>query len=80
MQNIAGEKLLVPVGAQVMVLNGLIILNDTAAFAWELLAIERSMDELISAMAERFDVTFERVSADVHTFVEEITRLGLLES
>ena len=30
MQNVGGENLLVPLGAQVMDLNGLVILNDTA--------------------------------------------------
>ncbi|VVB72186.1 Coenzyme PQQ synthesis protein D [uncultured archaeon] len=77
--NIADEKLLVPVGAQVMVLNGLITLNDTADCAWELLAEERSLDELSAALAERFNVTLERARTDVRTFVDEIARLGLLE-
>lgn len=79
MQNVGGENLLVPFGAQVMDLNGLITLNDTAECAWELLAEERSVDELAAAVAERFDATPDRVRADVQTFVDETTRLGLLE-
>ena len=79
MQNVGGENLLVPLGAQVMNLNGLITLNDTAAYAWELLAEERSLDELAVALVERFDVDLERARVDVQTFVDEITRLGLLQ-
>ncbi len=79
MQNVGGENLLVPLGAQVMDLNGLITLNDTAACVWELLAEERSLDELAAAVAEWFDVAAEIARADVQTFVDEITRLGLLE-
>jgi hypothetical protein len=79
MQNVGSENLLVPLGAQVMNLNGLITLNDTAAYAWELLAEERSLDELAVALVERFDVDLERARVDVQTFVDEITRLGLLE-
>jgi hypothetical protein len=79
MQNVGGENLLVPLGAQVMDLNGLITLNDTAAWVWELLAEERSLDELTAAVAERFDVAAATARADVQTFVDEITRLGLLE-
>jgi len=79
MQSVGGEILLVPLGAQVMDLNGLITLNDTAACVWELLAQERSLDELTAAVAERFDVAAEIACADVQTFVDEITRLGLLE-
>ena len=79
MQNVAGENLLVPLGAQVMDLNGLFTLNDTAACVWELLAEERTLAELASAVAERFDVTPEIARADVQTFVDEIARMGLLE-
>ena len=78
-QNVGGENLLVPLGAQVMDLNGLFILNDTAAWVWELLAAEVSLDELSSAVAEQFGVDHETAHADVRTFVDGITRLGLLE-
>lgn len=79
MQNVGGENLLVPLGAQVMNLNGLIILNDTAACVWELLAEERSLDELTDAMVERFDVAPGIARANLQIFVDEITRQGLLE-
>ncbi|MCX6842062.1 MAG: PqqD family protein [candidate division WOR-3 bacterium] len=79
MRSVGGENLLVPLGAQVVNLSGLITLNDTAAYAWELLAEERSLDELVAAVAERFDVAAETARADVQTFLDEITRLGLLE-
>ncbi len=79
MQNVGGENLLVPLGAQVMDLNGLIALNDTAACVWELLAQERSLDELTAAVAERFDVAAEIAHADVQTFLDEIAGMGLLE-
>ncbi len=79
MQNVGGENLLVPLGAKVMDLNGLITLNGTAACVWELLAAERSLDELSAAVAERFDVDPERACADLRIFVDEIARIGLLE-
>ena len=78
MQNVGGENLVVPLGAQVMDLNGLITLNDTAACVWELLAQECSLAELAAAVAKRFDVTPERARADVQTFLDEIARLGML--
>jgi hypothetical protein len=79
MRNVGGENLLVPLGAQVMDMNGMVILNDMARCVWELLAQDRSVDELAVAMAERFDVDRERARADVQSFLDEITRLGLLE-
>jgi len=79
MQRVGGEHLLVPLGAQVMDLNGLLTLNATAAWVWEQMAEERSLDELAAAVAERFGVANETARADVQIFVDEITRLGLLE-
>ena len=80
MQNVAGDNLLVPLGARMMDLNGLITLNDTAACVWELLAQERTLAELASAVAERFDVTPKLARDDVQTFMDEIAKMGLLES
>jgi hypothetical protein len=80
MQNLGGKNLLVPLGAQVMDLNGLITLNETATCLWILLAQERSLDELTTAVVERFDVADKIARADVQTFVDEIKLLGLLES
>ena len=79
MQNVGGENILVPLGAQVMDMNGLITLNDTAACVWGLLDEERSLDELTAAVAEGFDVDSETARADVRAFLDDITRLGLLE-
>lgn len=78
-QNVGGENLLVPLGTQVMDLNGIVVLNDTACFIWELLARDRSVDELASAVAESYDVDSARASADVRAFMDEIAHIGLLE-
>jgi conjugal transfer/entry exclusion protein len=79
MQVVGGENLLVPIGSQVMDMNGMVIFNDTARCVWELLAEDSSVDELASAVAERFDVPPARARADVQTFLDEITRIGMIE-
>jgi hypothetical protein len=78
-QNVCGEKILVPIGSQVIDMNGLITLNETAACIWELLAEDRTLDELAAAVAEEFDVFPERARVDVQTFIDEIAQMGLLE-
>jgi hypothetical protein len=79
MQTIGGEALLVPLGARVMDMNGLVTLNGTAACVWELLAAECSLDELAAALEERFDVDLDTAKSDVQTFTDEIAKIGLLE-
>jgi hypothetical protein len=79
MRNVGGENMLVPLAAQVMDMNGVITLNGTGACVWELLAQERTVDELANAVAVRFDVTPEHARADVQTFLDEIGKLGIIE-
>jgi len=41
----------------------------------ELLAEERSVDELAAAVAERFDVDTSRAHSDVQSFVDEMAQM-----
>ena len=79
MQNVGGEYLLVPLGAQVMDMNAIITLNTTSAYIWSLLDQDRSVDEITTAVAERFEVDHASARADVQKFLDEITGLGLLQ-
>ena len=79
MENVGGEYLLVPLGAQVMDMNGIITLNTTGAYLWELLAEEHTPAELATALAEHFDTTPDRARTDVDAFLAQINKLGMLE-
>jgi sensor domain CHASE-containing protein len=77
--NVDGEWLMVPLGAQVMDMNGIVILNDTGACVWNLLAEERTTDELAAAVAAEFEVDAATARRDVQAFLDEIARLGMIE-
>ena len=79
MRSIGGDNLLVPLGARVAEMPGLVVLNETGRCMWELLAQERSVDELAAAVAERFDVDYSRAHADVQSFLDEMAQKGLLQ-
>jgi hypothetical protein len=79
MRSIGGDSLLVPLGARVAEMHGMVVLNGTGRCMWELLAEERSVDELAAAVAERFDVDDSRAHADVQSFLDEMARMGLLQ-
>ena len=76
--DIGGESLLVPLGEQVMDLNGLVTLNETAVCVWEMLAEDRTVDELVDAVATQFDVDAVTARADVEVFLSEIAEMRLL--
>ena len=79
LQAVGGENLLVPLGPRVMDLNGIVVLNDTGRFVWEILETERTPQELAAAVAEKFGVDAGRAESDVRAFLDEIGRIGLLE-
>jgi hypothetical protein len=79
LQNVGGQGILVPLGAQVMDTNALITLNPTGRYVWELMAEDCSIDELAAAVAEKFDVELDRARVDVQAFLDEITSMGLVE-
>jgi len=70
----------VPLGAEVLNLNGLITLNDTAAHVWELLAGHHDVDTLAAGVAAKCDGAPDAARADVQALVDEMSRLGLLDA
>ncbi len=78
LQAIGGENLLVPLGAQVVDTNGLVLLNPTGRVVWDLLAEEQSVDRLAAALVDQFDVDLECARTDVQMFLQEISQIGLL--
>lgn len=79
MREVAGESLLVPLGGQVGIMKGVVVLNAAGHYLWNLLAQEQSLDDLACGVAQRFDVDWERARADVQRFVGEIAGMGLLQ-
>jgi len=80
LRNIGGQDLLVPLGARVVDLNGVIVFNATGLYIWELLAQDRSLDDLAAAVGERFEVEPERARIDIRAFVAEIAKWGGVET
>lgn len=77
-REIAGETLLIPVGEAALRLNGLVSLNETGAFLWDLLKEERTAEELTGALCHEFDVAEETAAADVAAFLSQVKEAGLL--
>ena len=65
LQNVGGQDLLIPLGAKVLDMNGLMVINPTGRYLWELLAEDRSLEDLVTAVVERFEVESDRAGADV---------------
>ena len=79
LRTIGNQHLLVAVDPDALVTKGLVILNDTAAFIWNLIAEDCSTDVLSLAVAEQFNVDFKQAFADVEAFLAETRQMGLIE-
>lgn len=78
MREIAGEHILVPVGAAAARLNGLITMNEVGKFVLELLQQERSAQELAAKIAEEYDVEPQTALHDVEDFLQQLRQIGAL--
>jgi Coenzyme PQQ synthesis protein D (PqqD) len=76
---VAGETLIVPVRGKVGDLASIYSFNGTGSLIWKLLETPRSMHELITAVAQEFDVDHERAALDVKNFVDEMVAASLVE-
>lgn len=78
LRTVAGKNIVVSIGNDVN-FNGMITLNDTGVFFWNLLQKETSKEEILSAVLKEYDVTREEASHDVDEFIEKLKAAKILE-
>jgi methyltransferase-like protein len=76
---IADESFLVPVCGQPIDMQNIFILNFLAAFIWEYLDGEHTIDELLTAIVEHFAVEREQARLDAVEFIGQLLERNLLE-
>ena len=79
LRKVGEVNIIVPLGQKVLDLNGVITLNETGAFIWELLKKERSLDELVEAVSEEFEVEPDQARKDIEDFLNQLREFDMLE-
>lgn len=76
LRKVAGECVVVPTGSASQKINGLITLNDSAAFLWK--CVEEGMDrqEILLKTMEEFEEDKEMVERDVIGFLDMLVEEG----
>lgn len=72
--------MVVPTGEAAVHLNGMITLNETAAFIWNFLQETHTKEELLAAMLEEFDVDEADALTDIEGFTGALLEQGMLEA
>ena len=63
----------------VILCNGIINLNETGAFLFELLQKGAERDELVDKILEEYDVDREKAEADIDVFIQKVRDADVLE-
>ncbi len=78
LRNVADTIVLVPVGKAAAEFSGMITLNATSAFLWQLLETEQSVESMVAAMTERYEVTEAKANEDIIAFVQTMESAGAI--
>ena len=76
LRQVAGMTVILPVGKASETFPGMISVNETGAFLWELLKTEQTLSTLTAAMTESYQVEAEQAEADIRAFLERLAAAG----
>lgn len=68
-RKIAGEHVVIPIGNNIADFNGIISLNETAAFLWQQLKDETEPSALVIALLDEYEVDQAQAEKDVEEFI-----------
>lgn len=66
------DCVLVPVASNIADMNSVFILNETGIFIWEHIDGKRSVDEIIVALTDEYDIDTATARSDTMAFIENI--------
>ncbi len=72
MRQVAGRYVLAPVGDTVKTFSGMVTMNATGKFLWDLLEQEQTVDSLAQALVDSYEVDFEKAKEDVIKYLEPL--------
>lgn len=78
LRNVAGENILVPIGGTVNKFNGLICMNEIAAFIWENIEKAKDEEELVDFILEEYEVEREVAKRDLDEFLQTLKEAEII--
>ena len=78
LREIAGDYLVIPTGNTALSFNGLITLNEIGSFLWKQLEEDRTLEDLIEAILEEYDIDYDTAKVDIEDFLEYLQEKDLL--
>ena len=79
LRNVAGNNIVVAVGEASKHFSGVITLNETGAFLWNLLTVETTKEELLKSLLNEYDISEEVASRDIDAFLKKLKDNKIIE-
>lgn len=77
-RHIADEVIAVPTGEVAGKLSGLVTMNETGLFLFDLLKENQTQESLVQALVAEYEVSPDKASKDVSEFLEILRAYNLL--
>lgn len=78
-KEISGSTVVIPVGNRVADFNGMLKLNETGVFLFNLLKNDTTIEALVQSLVNEYEVTKEKANEDVITFVNKLKEADIIE-
>ncbi|MDF2841901.1 MAG: pqqD [Herbinix sp.] len=78
LRKIADLDVVIPIGNNIADFNGIISLNETAAFLWKRLTLKEDLPQIVDALIEEYDVNPEVARKDIELFIEQLTQANIV--
>lgn len=79
LREVANTIVVVPTGKAVEEFQGMITLSKSAKFVWELLQEDRTMEEIVNQLAEKYKIDFQRAKNDTERFIKKLKDAKVIE-
>ena len=78
-KEIAGQYVVVALGAASKIFNGIIMLNETGKFIWELMAEGIEKEDLLAKFMAEYNVSEAEAKEDIRVFIQTLLDNGIAE-
>lgn len=79
LRKIAEEDIVIPIGNNIADFNGVVRLNESAAFLWKKLQEEIIKDDLIKALIKEYKIDEDLAIKDVEQFINILEQNKVIE-
>lgn len=79
LRKVAGNNVVLPMGASSESFSGMMMLNETGVFLWNILKNDVTMDDLINAMLSEYNVGAAEAKQDAEAFIDTLRSAGVLD-